>query len=222
MKRNYPKFKMIFLTFSALLMVAPSFSMAAIINSVNRATFQAAIAGGNISGENFDLLPVGTILGATPDITYSASGGSPIVTDSFLTSTIPNGLGSTSFGFFAPTETATFSFSTPISAFAIDVNTFANADGAYTASIDTGDIVSSLFEVFPNQSTGQFIGFVSDVAFTDVTIVSSGFSYTLDTLVYGDASAVVPVPAAVWLFGSGLIGLLGMRKKASKVSTHTA
>ncbi len=26
----------------------------------------------------------------------------------------------------------------------------------------------------------------------------------------------VPVPAAVWLFGSGLMGLLGMKKKASK------
>ena len=28
--------------------------------------------------------------------------------------------------------------------------------------------------------------------------------------------APVPVPAAVWLFGSGLIGLIGMRKKSSK------
>jgi len=35
------------------------------------------------------------------------------------------------------------------------------------------------------------------------------------TLTYGDVSAV-PVPAAVWLFGSGLVGLVGIarRKKA--------
>jgi len=28
----------------------------------------------------------------------------------------------------------------------------------------------------------------------------------------------VPVPAAVWLFGSGLIGLIGMRKNTSKAT----
>ncbi len=222
MKKKHPKFDMVLFMFSVILIVAPRFSVAAVINSVDRATFQAAISGGTISEENFDLLSVGTILGVTPNITYSASNGSPIVTNSFLTSTIPNGLGSTSFGFFGPAESAAFSFSAPITAFAIDVNTFATADGAYSATINTGDIVSSLSEVFPNQSTGQFIGFVSNVAFTDVVIVSSGgFSYTLDTLVYGDASAVVPVPATVWLFGAGLISLLGMNK-GSKTSIFTA
>ena len=35
----------------------------------------------------------------------------------------------------------------------------------------------------------------------------------------GDVVATVPVPAAVWLFGSGLVGLIGMRKKSSKVAT---
>jgi len=30
--------------------------------------------------------------------------------------------------------------------------------------------------------------------------------------------SAVPVPAAVWLFGSGLIGLIGMRKKSSKAA----
>ena len=40
-------------------------------------------------------------------------------------------------------------------------------------------------------------------------------SVPLNALLYKDAS-VVPVPAAVWLFGSGLIGLIGLarRKKA--------
>jgi hypothetical protein len=32
----------------------------------------------------------------------------------------------------------------------------------------------------------------------------------------------VPVPAAMWLFGSGLMGLIGMRKKVSKVSVLSA
>ena len=34
--------------------------------------------------------------------------------------------------------------------------------------------------------------------------------------------STVPVPAAIWLFGSGLIGLVGMRKKSSKVSPLSA
>jgi hypothetical protein len=29
----------------------------------------------------------------------------------------------------------------------------------------------------------------------------------------GDVPAVVPVPAAVWLFGSGLMGLLGLARR---------
>lgn len=196
----------------------PSIANATVITSVDRATFQAAVAGGTVNNEDFDGLAVGTILGATADLTYAASEGNPIVTDSFLTSTAPNGLGSTSVGFFTATETAIFTFHLPISAFAIDINTFATTDGAYTASLDTGDVVTSLFEVFPSQLTGQFIGFVSDTPFTSVTIdaTTDDFSYTLDTLTYGDAEEVignVPIPTAAWLFGSALLGLIGVKRK---------
>jgi hypothetical protein len=192
-------------------------AQAATIMSIDRATFAASVSAETIGGEDFDSLTSGTILGVTPLITYSASLGDPIVTNAFLTSTFPNGLGSTSFGFFAPVETATIVFSSPITAFAIDINTFATSDGAYSALLDTGDIVTSLAEVFPNEITGQFIGFSIDTPFTQVTIATeTSLSYTLDTLAFGEASALVPIPAAVWLFGSGL-GFLGWmrRRKAT-------
>jgi len=48
----------------------------------------------------------------------------------------------------------------------------------------------------------------------DGPILSDDWSATLQI-------TSVPVPAAVWLFGSGLIGLVGMRKK-SKVPTFSA
>jgi len=42
-----------------------------------------------------------------------------------------------------------------------------------------------------------------------------------DLVINGNISAV-PVPAAVWLLGSGLIGLIGMRKKTSKLPVLSA
>lgn len=34
--------------------------------------------------------------------------------------------------------------------------------------------------------------------------------------------SAVPVPAALWLFGSGLIGLIGMKRKSSNGSMFSA
>ncbi|AMV39969.1 PEP-CTERM sorting domain-containing protein [Planctomyces sp. SH-PL62] len=186
-----------------------SAASSATITTYNRAAFQTALSGGTLSGQDFDSLAAGTVLGTLDGVTYGASGGNPIVTDSYLTSTTPNGLGSTSVGYFLSSESATFTFATAITAFAIDINTFAAFEGAYTATLNLGDVVSSRFDVFPNTSTGQFLGFTSDVAFTSVTISAvadpgSGatYAYTLDSLVYGEAAAVaVPEPSSLVLCG---------------------
>lgn len=65
-----------------------------------------------------------------------------------------------------------------------------------------------------NDFAGQFWGFLSDTAFTAALFAADGQpgvqeTYTMDDLHY----CPVPVPPAVWLFGSGLLGLIGLRRK---------
>ena len=109
----------------------------------------------------------------------------------------------------------TFGFDTPLEAFGIDVNTFATGNGSYTATTNTGDVIPSFFNPFPGFSTGQFIGFSTDVPFTSVTIAGqSGVPYTLDTLRYSP----VPEPASLLLLGAGLAGL-GARRFRHRLSS---
>lgn len=69
---------------------------------------------------------------------------------------------------------------------------------------------------------GSFWGLVSDTAFTDIVLTSSDGqgvkeTYRLDNLVYGTPiaplSSTVPLPAAFWLFASGLLGLFSIRRR---------
>lgn len=192
---------------------------AVVLPSLSRTTFQTAIAGATTLGvQNFDALAAGTVLATIGDVTYGASTGSPLVTSSYLTSTGENGLGRTGVGYFLATDTASFTFAKAITAFAIDINTFATANGAYSVLLDTGDTSLSIFESFPARGTGQFIGFVSNTPFTSVTLRSTGLSYTLDTLIYGAREAVVtpgvPEPAAwaMFIVGFGVVGAAQRRR----------
>jgi hypothetical protein len=203
---------------------------ASTITEFSRTAFQAALSSDNLSGQDFDSLPLGTIA-TVNGVTYTASMGDAIVTNSFLTTTSPNGLGSTSFGFFGPNETLTITFSSAITAFALDINTFATNSGDYAATVNDGSdsVVRSLLDVFPNQETGQFIGFTDSSPFTSVIISPVSDSgtgggrcgdsptcpYTVDTLVYGDAAALVPEPSvwAMMLTGFAGLGAVALRRR---------
>ena len=93
-------------------------------------------------------------------------------------------------------------------AFGIDFNTFATAAGAYTATTNLGEVAGSVFNPFPTLSTGEFLGFSSDMAFTSVTISNvSGLAYTLDTLRAVNAPGTVPEPGSLALAAFALLSL---------------
>ncbi|MEM8949400.1 MAG: PEP-CTERM sorting domain-containing protein, partial [Pseudomonadota bacterium] len=187
--------------------------------NVDRATFDASVTAATVDSENFDGFADGTFLGVVGDVTFFTSGGGAVITDDFATSTAPNSLGSiTTFAEILGSggEQATFAFANPITAFAIDIITTAVGAGAYQADIG-GDNADSIDQVFPGGPTGQFIGFTSTIPFTSVTISAvSGFDFTLDTLVFGQAANLVSTsgpptdvaePSALLLLSGGLLGI---------------
>jgi hypothetical protein len=191
------------LSFSALA------ANAALVTFGSRAAFDATFAGSVV--ETWDSFASGTSFAngsSTNGITYNSSSGSALVTSGFVFTTSPNSLGNTTNGYFDVNEGITFTFSAPVLAFGIDINTFAKGAGAYTATTNLGDIAGSVFDPFPGFSTGGFIGFSSDVAFTSVTISNvSGVSYTLDTLRAVDAPVSVPEPGSLALAAFALLSL---------------
>jgi hypothetical protein len=149
-------------------------------------------------------------------ITYNSSAGNAFVTNLFLSSTTPNGLGDTAAGFFNILDSIIFGFSQPLFAFGIDLNTFAATPAAYTATTSNGDVALSVFDPFPGLSTGQFVGFVSDLPFVSVTIATGANSdaFTLDTL----RAVAVPEPESISQFMLGLIGMGIMRRFSQRGS----
>lgn len=203
---------------------------AATLTSLNRATFQTAVAGATSLGQqNFDTLVAGSTLTSDGFVTYGSSSGTPLVTGSFLTSSGANGLGHTGAGYFLSGDTASFSFLNPITAFAIDINTFATAAASYSVLLNIGDTANSVFETFPGTGTGQFIGFTSDTPFSSLVLQSNGgFAYSLDTLIYGESAAVTgPMTGAApepgtWAMMIGGFGMAGgaLRRRKSSVTTR--
>lgn len=205
-----------FLT-TALLLFAAAPAKSALTQGLNRAQFQALA--NNLFIEDFDSFANGTVLTSVAGVKLSSSIGQPLVTSRFLASTLPNGLGRTGVGFLLPSDTFTLTFDQAVTSFAIDINTFATAARSYRATLNTGEYAESVFEPFPGARTGQFVGFISDTPFTSVTISSAANSgYTLDTLLFGNANAVVPEPSswALMIFGFGMIGAARRQQPRAK------
>ena len=214
-----------------ILLVVPVAEAARLDLSVSREVFQSASAAGRLFSQDFDALVSGTTVGTVDGVTFSASQGTAVVTDAFLETTPPNGLGSTSFGYFGSTESAVLSFEIPITAFAIDINTFSLNPGDYVATLNSNiGSVASRTVYFGGASVGQFLGFTSDTPFSTVTISPATdtsnaglLPYTLDTVIFGDArnaGPAIPEPSSWVLLATGL-GLLLIRAERTRLANRS-
>ena len=205
---------------AVLLLSSATIAHALVTPFASRATFDAAFPGsirqnwdGFAAGTSF---PDGTTSGG---ITYSTTGADAVVSSGFITSSGPNVLGAGALQFFEASNNPTFLFSAPLSAFGIDFNTFATAAGAYTATTNLGDVITSVFDPCPGEATGQFLGFSSTIAFASITISApSGTPYNLDTLraVNASPAGTVPEPGSLALLGAAL-GAFGLSRRREKL-----
>jgi len=100
-------------------------------------------------------------------------------------------------------------FETGVTAFGVDLGNL-NDDAVRTEIVING--VSTIPDV-QGDFDPRFFGFISSDEFTTVEfrgIINDGFS--MDNVLYGQGN-VVPIPAAVWLFGSALAGLGWLRRQ---------
>lgn len=104
-------------------------------------------------------------------------------------------------------STATFVFDHPIYSIGFDYTGFNELGSVFDLTID-----GSVYSIAPNQNDSSFgfWGYTSTVSFNTLSLFTSTDSgYGLDQMTY---TSPVPVPAALYLFISGLVGLLGFRK----------
>jgi hypothetical protein len=87
-----------------------------------------------------------------------------------------------------------------------------NVDGTITGSSVSFEIIwgGGLYTAFNDtiNSDGSLSGGVTDVA-------SNGTWYGPSSAIAGTMTDATPVPGTVWLFGSGLAGLIGFKRKYS-------
>ncbi len=190
---------------------------ASLISYTDRSTWESAV--GSFSTEDFNSeSTLNFNLGANSVGPFDFNIAGTQVFGGVRTGNEDDNIDGTTFVLGAETQvnSMTMHFSSPISAFFAD---FENVNGGSGLNITVDSTLFNLPAIFGGQD-GSF-GVTSTTPFSSIEFGSvnehlGNEVFGIDNVSF--QTSAVPVPAAVWLFGSGLIGLIGMRKKTSKVS----
>lgn len=110
----------------------------------------------------------------------------------------------------------TFSFGIPINAFGINITDFGdvNPGGRLLFTNDAGDSFTVASGALP-ESNEIFFGLLNTSNnFQSVTFFNENL---VDGTGYDEIySNAVPIPSAVWLFGSGLLGIIGISRRKNQ------
>ena len=191
------------------------------------------LLGGNGITENFESfsVPVGSAIGAAPILDSSTGTGGYVVDGIVVTNITSNRLsdslqwngtdyfGQTSQNIVSAGGTLNINFNNSITAFGLDLGVFSGYPDTASITVYGADgitVIASISNISLGSSGGidTFIGFYGVGPIGAVNISGSQWSPLVDNVSFGNV--VIPIPAAVWLFSSGLIGLIGIarRKKA--------
>ena len=204
--------------------LAVSAGSASTISGLDRTEFASEVSDGVMQRETFDSLKVGPI-SSTPTLSFSSTAGKVVVTHKFRASTGVGSLGGGVLEYFLPHQTLTITFATAITAFGIDINSWATLANAFVGTTNTGESYGSVFAPFTGKTTGQYLGFTSSTPFTSITIAAKGnYTFTVDTLDHGkkDPDPVVipepepspvPLPASAALLAGALASVAMTRRR---------
>ncbi len=97
-------------------------------------------------------------------------------------------------------------------------------DSLITINLGVGDYTVAIMQ-YPIFAVGPTLadGFSdSGLSFDERTSSWALDIEGVDTAILSSTVTAIPVPAAMWLFGSGVVGLIGVTKRSSKVSALLA
>lgn len=161
-----------------------------------------------------------TLDGATYSYTLSRAGNpSILIDDSFDTTSTSNYLGTDDgSGAFVGSDAFTITFEQTMHAIGLYVISadliFANDFTITTSSGQTANNIATS-DVTLTDGEAYFIGLIEDdfsLGFNSITLSSFEAEYLFN--VDDITVAPVPLPAAVWLFGSGFLGLVGISRRS--------